>query len=141
MRAFLLAIALLTALPAIAQQDADARRTITALETLLKERPKDPTLWFYLARFQGEAGNRAAALAALEKVLEYGNGFLPPKDDFKSLWDDKEFQALRAKLEAKLPRLDYAPNAIELEDRMLIPEGIAFDPPSQSFFIGSVAQR
>lgn len=144
MRALLLVIALVAALPTIAQQqDAaeNARRTVASIETLLKERPEDPTLWFYLARFQGEAGNRAAALAALEKVLAIGNGFLPVKEDFKALWDDKDFQAIRAKLEAKLPRLDYAPTAIELEDTTLIPEGIAYDPHTQNVFMGSIAQR
>jgi len=141
MRIFLFLIALLVSVPLAAQDAENARRTIAAIEGLLKERPNDPTLWYYLARFQAEAGDRAAALAALEKVLAVGNGFLPPKDDFRSLKDDKEFLALRAKLEAKLPRLDFAPTAIELEDRMLIPEGIAYDAHTQNFFIGSVAQR
>ena len=142
MRALLLVLALCASLPVWAQQDVEnARRTIAAIEGLLKERPSDPTLWYYLARFQAEAGDRAAALAALEKVLALGNGFLPTKDDFRSLRDDKDFLALRAKLEAKLPRLDFAPTALELDDRMLIPEGIAYDSHTQNFFIGSVAQR
>jgi hypothetical protein len=47
---------------------------------------------------------------------------------------------VRARLEAKLPRLDYAPVTFELEDRELIPEGIAFDAPSHSFFVGSIAK-
>jgi hypothetical protein len=129
--------------PALAQQDIEnAKRTITAIEGLLKERPNDPTLWYYLARFQAQAGDRAASVAALEKVLATGNGFLPTHDGgFEKIWDDKPFQAVRAKLEAKLPRLDYAPTAFELEDRMLIPEGIAFDAHSKDFFIGSVAQK
>jgi DNA-binding beta-propeller fold protein YncE len=142
MRAFWLVVVLFAALPGFAQQDVEnARRTVTAIEGLLKERPNDPTLWYYLARFQAQAGERAAALAALEKVLAMGNGFLPPRDDFRSLKDDKDFEAIRAKLEAKLPRLDFAPTAIELDDRMLIPEGIAYDAHSQSIFVGSIAQR
>ena len=144
MKAFVLAAALfLAAIPGGAQQpDAEsAKRALASIEGLLKERPNDPTLWFYLARFHAEAGDRDASIAALEKVLALGNGFLPPQDGFPSVWDDKAFQAVRAKLEAKLPRLDYAPTAFELEDRMLIPEGIAYDASSQSFFMGSIAQR
>jgi DNA-binding beta-propeller fold protein YncE len=44
-------------------------------------------------------------------------------------------------MEAKLPRLDFAPNAFVIDDPMLIPEGIAFDSHTQSFFMGSIAQR
>jgi hypothetical protein len=128
--------------PVLAQQDVEnAKRTIAVIEGLLKERPGDPTLWFYLARFQAQAGDRAASLAALEKVLALGNGFLPARDGFEKIWDDKDFQALRAKLEAKLPRLDYAPNAFELDDHKLIPEGIAYDAHKRDFYLGSVAQK
>ncbi|MGZ5037986.1 MAG: SMP-30/gluconolactonase/LRE family protein, partial [Usitatibacter sp.] len=46
----------------------------------------------------------------------------------------------RARMEARLPRLDYAPTAIEIEDRGVIPEGLAYDAPSHSFFMGSIAE-
>ena len=65
MRKLIAALALLV-LPAFAQQPPDAaenaKRTITAIEGLLKERPNDPTLYFYLARFQ------ATALDVLQKL-------------------------------------------------------------------------
>jgi hypothetical protein len=142
MRAAFFLVVLIAMLPAVAQQeDESAKRTIAALEALLRERPQDPTLWFYLSRFQAQAGDRAASVAALEKVLEIGNGFLPSRDGFETVWEDKAFQALRAKLEAKLPRLDYAPRAFEIDDTLLIPEGIAYDPHSQNFFVGSIAKR
>src|SRR6185503_3027172 len=144
MKPLFVALLLFTAsVPALAQQDVEnAKRTIAAIEGLLKERPNDPTLWYYLARFQAQVGERAASVAALEKVLAIGNGFLPTRDGgFEKIWDDKAFQAVRAKLEAKLPRLDYAPTAFELEDKTLIPEGIAYDAHSKDFFIGSVSQK
>lgn len=142
MRALVLAAVLLVTPCSFAQQpDAERTRHIAAIEALLKQRPTDPTLWFYLSRFQAQAGHRAAAIAALEKVAELGDGFLPAREGFESVWEDRAFQAVRARLEAKLPRLDYAPNAFQLEDRMLIPEGIAYDAHSQSFFLGSIAQR
>ena len=142
MKNLFVALALFASIPSFAQQDPEnARRTIASIETLLKERPDDPTLWFYLSRHRAEAGDRAASVAALEKVLALGNGFLPARDGFEKVWDDKAFQATRAKLEAKLPRLDYAPTAFELEDRTFIPEGIAYDAHAHAFFVGSVAQR
>ena len=139
----LAALLIAVALQAFAQQDPEAaRRTIAAIEGLLKQRPNDPTLYFYLARFHGQLGERKAAVEALEKVLEYGDGFLPAKKDgWEVIWDDPAFQSVLGRIEAKLPRMDFAPTAIELEDRTVIPEGIAWDPASKSFFIGSIAQR
>src|SRR5258706_3535558 len=142
MKNLFIALALLASLPSFAQQDVEsARRAIASIDSLLKERPADPTLWFYLSRYHAEAGDRAASVAALEKVLALGNGFLPARDGFEKVWDDKAFQATRAKLEAKLPRLDYAPTAFQLEDRTFIPEGIAYDAHSHNFFVGSVTQE
>jgi len=142
MRLLAAALALFLALPALAQYDAEAaRRTIAAIEPLLRDRPNDATLHFWLARFRAQAGDRAGAVAALEKVLELGDGFLPPKGDgFETLWEDPAFRSVYARLEARLPRLDYAPVAYELADRTLIPEGIAWDAPSRSLFMGSIAQ-
>lgn len=140
---FLPALVLALALPALADPAADsARRGIAAVEGLLKQRPEDPTLWFYLSRFQSEAGDTKASVAALEKVAALGEGFLPVREfGFAKVWDDPAFQAVVAKLAARLPRLDYAPTAFELEDRTLLPEGIAHDPGTGDFFVGSVSQR
>jgi len=118
----------------------DARQRIERVETLLKQRPEDATLHYYLARFQCEANNVPAALSALENVEKFGDGFLPTKDGFEKCWDDAKFKQVRARMDARLPRLDYAPTAFELEDRTLLPEGIAFDAPSGDFFVGSTAK-
>lgn len=140
MRCFLLVL-LVLAFPAAAQQEAEnARRVIASVDALLKQRPTDATLWFFLARAHAQLGDNAAALAALEKTNELGDGFLPSRPGFDKVWDDPRFQALRDKMAARLPALDYAPTAFELEDRTLLPEGIAYDAPSRTFFIGS-AQR
>jgi hypothetical protein len=144
MRALLVSLAALVLLasPAGAQQEAGAAQPrIAAVEALLKQRPDDPTLHFYLARFQCEAGNIPACVAALEKTESLGDGFLPARElGFEKAWNDARFQQVRARMEARLPRLDYAPTAFELDDRTLIPEGIAYDAASGSFFIGSTAQ-
>ena len=138
---FLLLALSFRALPQQPDAADNARRNIAAVEEALKQRPDDPTLHFFLSRFQAEQGNIAASVAALEKVAALGEGFLPARQlGFEKAWGDAKFQAVRARLEAKLPRLDYAPIAIELEDRSLIPEGMAYDAPSQSFFVGSIAQ-
>jgi len=142
MRALILLFVVLFSLAGHAQ-DADpaARRSIDAVQKLLRERPDDPTLWYFLARAQQAAGDVRACVASLERVAELGEGFLPTRDLFAKAWDDAGFQAVRAKLEKKLPRLDYAPAAFELEDVKMLPEGIALDAKSGTFYVGSTAEH
>ena len=121
--------------------DEAARRGIEAVQKLLEQRANDPTLYFFLARFNAQAGDAKSSAEALGKVAQYGDGFLPAQDGFERVWNDAAFQAARAKLEARLPRLDYAPTAFQLEDPLFIPEGIAYDAPSRMFFLGSIPQR
>lgn len=138
--AFLLSAAL--AAPALAQDVEAARRTVAAIEDLLKQRPADATLYFFLSRFKADLGDKPGSVAALEKVAELGEGFLPTREfGFAAIWEHPPFQDVRSKLEARLPRLDFAPNAFQLDDRRLIPEGIAHDPHSRRFYIGSIAQK
>jgi hypothetical protein len=141
MRTLITVLLLLFASPAFSQDAESARSNIAAIEQALQRRPGDATLWFFLARSQATLGDRKACVDALEKVAQLGDGFLPPRDGFEKVWDDPAFQAVRAKLEAKLPRLDYAPIVFEVDDRTLIPEGIAYDIPSRSLYMGSIAQR
>ena len=139
---FLLPLLCAAAFAAHAQPELpDPKRVVATIEEALKQRPADPTLWYYLARFQAELGDRRASTGALQKVFELGDGFLPARRDFEKVWGDTEFQAVRSRLEAKLPRLDYAPTAFQIDDLGLVPEGIAYDAPSRTFFVGSIAQR
>jgi sugar lactone lactonase YvrE len=135
------AFALATA--AFAQKPVEdaARRGVEAVHKLLGQRPDDPTLYFFLARFHAQLGDTKASIEALEKVAQYGDGFLPSRESFGRVWGDPAFQEVRSKLEARLPRLDYAPTAFQLEDPLFIPEGIAYDAPSHMFFMGSIPQR
>jgi tetratricopeptide (TPR) repeat protein len=142
MRLAALLLSTILCLGAAAQQPRDvegAKRTIAAIQELLKQRPDDATLYFWLGRSHAEMGDAKAAVAALEKTLELGDGYLPTQDLFAPVWDEAAFKSVYARMAARLPRLDFAPTAFELQDRTLIPEGIAYDAPSHSFFVGSVA--
>jgi tetratricopeptide (TPR) repeat protein len=142
MRLAALLFSTILCLGAAAQQPRDvegAKRTIAAIQELLKQRPDDATLYFWLGRSHAEMGDAKAAVAALEKTLELGDGYLPTQDLFAPVWEDAAFKSVYARMAARLPRLDFAPTAFELQDRTLIPEGIAYDAPSHSFFVGSVA--
>jgi hypothetical protein len=102
----------------------------------------DPARVFFHAREQARNGDAKAAAASLRKLGEMADGYLPPRGDgFEKVWNDAPFaQAVQA-LEAKLPRLDYAPVAFTIDDPGLIPEGIAYDPQAQAFYVGSIAEH
>jgi sugar lactone lactonase YvrE len=136
---FLLCACVVSPQPSFSQDDA-AKRRIASIEAILKQRPEDATLHFYLARVRCETGDIPGCIASLESTERFGDGFLPSRDGFEAAWKDSRFQQVRSRMEARLPRLDYAPTAFELEDRELIPEGIAYDAASGAFFIGSTAK-
>lgn len=128
--------------PAPAAAPDPVQQTIAAIKKLLEQRPTDPTLYFYLASFQSQAGERDNALASLKKVNEIGDGFLPgPHFGFDKLLADPDFETIRASLEGRLPVVSQAPVAFTLEDKAFAPEGIAYDPKSKSFFVGSVTRK
>jgi hypothetical protein len=128
----------LLAVPLAAQEQDPNRRTIEGIKQTLKQRPNDPTLYYYLAAFQARVGDKADAVANLGKLADIGEGFLPTGFiGFDKIWDDAAFKQAFAKLEAKLPRVADAKVAFELPDKNLIPEGIAYDPVSKRFFVGS----
>jgi hypothetical protein len=144
MRSLLFALLTLAAAsPSTQQSDIEAaKRGVAAVEAALAQRPNDATLYFFLARFHAQAGNRDGAVAALTKAAELGDGFLPARElGFEKVWDDPRFQKVRGDMEVKLPRLDFAPIAFEVDDTRLVPEGIAYDAPSHSFFLGSIVER
>ena len=65
----LLAISL--AAPAQQPRDVEgAKRTVAAIEELLKQRPNDATLYFWLARFRAELDDVKGCVAALDKALQ-----------------------------------------------------------------------
>lgn len=107
----------------------------------VKTRPDDPTLYYYLAGAEFAEGDKAGGLEALDKVATLGSGFLPIRDlGFETVWNDRDFQKVRDRLEKKLPKVTNARELFRL-DQGLIPEGIAFDPVTRSYFVGSIAQR
>jgi hypothetical protein len=121
---------------------AAARTSLERIQALRKERPRDGVLAFYQAVVHLNLGERKAAFDLLRSLKGRKLGLIPMRDTgFDAVWDDPEFQALRKDLADDEPRTPLSPVAFRLNDPKLIPEGIAFDPMGERFFIGSIAQR
>lgn len=119
------------------------RAQLERIETLRGERPKDDLLVFYRAMTQAQLGAREAALADLRSLVGRRRGLIPaPGAGFDRLWEDEEFQRLRAQLSADEPKTQPAAAVFaRLTGRSLLPEGIAYDPKTRRLFVGSIHRR
>ena len=112
------------------------------IQSLRKERPGDGVLVFYEAITRIDLGDRGAAFDLLRSLQGRKLGLVPMRDaGFDKAWGDPEFQKIREELANEEPRTPDAFVAFRLADPKLIPEGIAYDPKQDRFFIGSVAQK
>lgn len=122
--------------------NAAAQATLERIQALRKERPNDGVLVYYEAAFQSQVGERGRALELLRSLKGRNLGLIPTRDlGFDAIWDDKEFQIIRKELADEDAKTPAAPVAFRLKDPKLIPEGIAYDPTSKQFFLGSIAQH
>ena len=132
-------------IPAGAADDtaaAAARASLERIQALRKERPGDGVLVFYQAITHLNLGERDAALDLLRSLKDRKLGLIPVRDaGFDAVWDDPKFQAIRKELLEQEPQTPASPVAFRLADPKLIPEGIAYDPKGNRFFIGSMAQQ
>jgi hypothetical protein len=122
--------------------NAAARATLERIQALRKERPNDGVLVYYEAAFQSQLGQRSLALELLRSLMGRKLGLIPTRDlGFDAVWNDTEFQTVRKELADEDVKTLDAPVAFRLKDPKLIPEGIAYDPTSKRFFLGSIAQH
>lgn len=126
--------------PADAASAPPASARLQRIEALRAQRPNDGLLVYYQALTLVEAGRKAEALAVLRSLVGRGLGIVPTAGiGFEPVWDDAEFQQLRKQLADDEPRSQPdAPVAFTLRERLLIPEGIAYDAQAKRFFIGSL---
>jgi hypothetical protein len=131
-----------TAVCAADDANVSARATLERIQNLRKERPDDGVLVFYESLVRAGLGERQPALDLLRTLKGRKLGLIPVRDTgFESLWDDPEFQKLRKELADEEEKTPDSPVAFRLKDPKLIPEGIAYDPNSDRFFLGSIAQH
>src|SRR4051812_44937109 len=121
---------------------AAARASLERFQGLRKERPGDGILIFYEANIRIALGQRDVALDLLRSLKGRHLGLIPVRDTgFDDVWGDPEFQKIRTELAEEESKTTDAPVAFRLTDPKLIPEGIAFDPGTGAFFLGSIAQH
>jgi tetratricopeptide (TPR) repeat protein len=87
-------------------------------------------------------GNRDTAMEMLSRVVAMGlDPGIRDDHDLESLRDLKEFEDLLSELRSRQIPVNSSTLAFSLTERDFIPEGIAYDPTSNAFFVGSVRKR
>lgn len=109
-------------------------------EELLVLHPRDPLLTYSIALNYARSGQKEKALEWLEKLAELRSDLIPNDQEFAAI-ESPEYRAAKAKVVAAAPTVSPARVALRLEDRELIPEGIAYDPVGDRFYIGSLHER
>jgi len=143
----LLTVTLLWSL-ALAQQssppsaEARYRPMIRQLEQVLSALDDRGAGLFSLARLYAQVGDRQKALALLKESLATGEGFDPSGSEMLApLRSSPDFVVLADQAQKRYPSVRNAKVAFTVPEKDLIPEGLAYDPVRQLFYMGSMYRR
>jgi sugar lactone lactonase YvrE len=125
-----------------AYQEKDYSAFLQNMKMAAELRPNHPRLMFNLAAAYALTGSGSEALQWLDRMTAMGLVFPAEKaSEFDSIKGSAEFQTLLKKVERnKLPVINGAP-AFTVHEKGFVPEGIAYDPVTRTFYLASVYKR
>lgn len=104
--------------------------------------PGQPVMMFHLARALALEGHGDEAVKWLARVVATGaDPGIADNDAFASLRGRDDFKAVVADAAARRTPIGRPEVALRLEVGDMLPEGIAWDPDDESFFLSSVRHR
>lgn len=97
---------------------------------------------YLLARAHALAGNKSESFIFLNKIVDLGI-FMDLLDnaDFASIKATAEFDALRKRVAQAMVPTSNSKAGFMIPGKDLIPEGIAYDPATETFYVGSIYKR
>jgi hypothetical protein len=125
-----------------AYQAKDYPAMVENMKTALELRPTHQTYMYYLAVAYALTGDKAKALSLLSDGVSMGLTYNAERDpDLASLKDSAEFKDILSRIEKNRLHVGDGSAAFTVPEKDLIPEGLAYDPVKNVFFIGSVYKR
>lgn len=125
--------------PADAKQ---VREQIDAVEKLLPTLPDRGAALYFLAAAKQHLREDRDALSLLKDCLALQEGFDPSGDPaFLGLKGTREFTTLVDAVHRDFPVVAQAHEAFRTTERDLVPEGLAYDPQRNVFFLSSLNRR
>ena len=113
------------------------------MEAALKLRPHHQVYMYDLAAGYALVGEKAKALALLSQAAAMGFVFreIDKDADFSSLHGESGFEAVSKKFAENRAPVVQSEQAFTVYEKGLVPEGLAYDPETKTFFVGSVYRR
>ena len=129
------------ALQAHAQKDYPG--FVENMEAALKLRPNHQVYMYDLAAGYALAGKKEQAIALLSRAAALGFVFpeIEKDADFSSLRGRDDFDAVLKKFAENRTPTSHSEPAFTVHEKGLVPEGLAYDPNTKTFFLGSVYRR
>ncbi|MBS1794999.1 MAG: hypothetical protein JSS81_14155 [Acidobacteria bacterium] len=127
---------------AAAYKARDYAKFLETIDRAAALRPNHARLLYNLAAAESLNDKPAAALAILERLAAMGLVFAVEKDDdFKSLFAEPRFAAVRDAFARNRTPTGRAARAFAIPPKDLIVEGLAYDGATRRFFAGSIHKR
>lgn len=115
---------------------------VAGMEKALGEIPGHSILLRHIAQGHALAGRSDEAIEAIARVAGTGAYFdLSAYEEFSSLQQITDYRRVSGQIEFNHAPHGEAAVAFTVDDAMLIPEGITYDPVDDVFFLSSVYQR
>ncbi|MGE5679782.1 MAG: TPR end-of-group domain-containing protein [Bacillota bacterium] len=122
-----------------AYQKKDYPGSVENFKKALKLNPSSIGTWYNLACAYALNGDKDQAIALLNNLLDKGQGLDAENDgDFSSIRDTKEFKVILERIKKAKTPVNSSQRAFIVKEKDLIPEGIAYDEKSGSFFLSSI---
>jgi sugar lactone lactonase YvrE len=120
---------------------AAAAEQIAQLEKILDASPDNGGIYYQLAVVEAKAGRHADAIRWLERAVALGYDFdLSREAAFAPLKKFESYRELAHRLSLVAPARSSS-LAFRISERDLVPEGIAWDPVTREFYVGSLAKK
>src|SRR5580704_9135327 len=122
---------------------AAAQTEMKAFEPFLREPLCEQiAVKYQLATDYAAVGNADKTIELAQEVARAEQGFDFPLDGaFKLLGNCPDFLRIADDVHASYPPVHHSVSAFTFDDRMLIPEGLAYDERTQSFLMGSLNEK
>jgi len=118
------------------------RPIIQQIEQMLSKLDDRGAGLFSLARLYAQVGDRQKALALLKESLATDEGFDPSGSEMLApLRSSPDFARLAEQAQKRYPAVHKAKVAFTVPEKDLFPEGLAYDPAKQLFYMGSMYRR
>ena len=131
-----------TVFPARSQEatdDTELRKQLALGEQLLGKTPDRAAVLYFLAGTHALLREPHEAMENLKECIQAKEGFDPSADPtFRGLKFSQEFEHLVGIAHKNFPEVSHAQVAFVIPVKDLIPEGLAYDPAQDAFYLGSL---